>query len=200
MQTIIVRSVLHRGERLFLLSFSKDFELIALCKQLGCKYSNTHQGWTLENNRENLRAIFHCFKGKAEVDASQVFSPTKKEKPEVSPSSREQLTQEHLAKLQEYERFLRSKRFAESTIKTYVGSMQIFLNYFKDKPMSQLSNQDIIAFNNDYVLAKRLSGSFQNQVVNAIKKFFLVVENRRIDLEAIHRPKREQRLPHVLSK
>ena len=65
--------------------------------------------------------------------------------------------------------------------------------------MSQLSNQDIIAFNNDYVLAKRLSGSFQNQVVNAIKKFFLVVENRRMDIEAIHRPRTEKTLPKVLS-
>lgn len=200
MKTITITAIVHRNERVFLLTFDKDNELANRCKAIACSYTKTHAGWTLPNNRDNLRALFHHFKGIAQLDTTQVFAKSEKEKPMKPPSAKEQLTPEHQQKLLEYERFLRSKRFAESTIKTYVGSMQIFLNYFKDKPMSQLSNQDIIAFNNDYVLAKRLSGSFQNQIVNAIKKFFLVVENRRIDIEAIHRPRREQKLPHVISK
>lgn len=200
MKKITVTAVVHREHAVFLIQFSKDEELTTICKRLGCSYTKTHSGWMLPNNRDNLRALFHHFKGIAHLDTTQIFAKPQKEKPVKPPSAKEQLTLEHQQKLLEYERFLRSKRFAESTIKTYVGSMQIFLNYFKDKPMSQLSNQDIIAFNNDYVLAKRLSVSFQNQIVNAIKKFFLVVENRRMDMEAIHRPKREQRLPHVLSK
>jgi integrase/recombinase XerD len=200
MKKIIVTTLIHRDERVFLLEFEHDKALTNMCKQLDCRYTKTHKGWTLPNNRDNLRALFHHFKGIAQLDTTQVFAKPQKAKHVKPPTAKEQLTSEQQDKLVEYERFLRSKRFAESTIKTYVGSMQIFLFYFKDKPMSQLSNQDIIAFNNDYVLAKRLSGSFQNQIVNAIKKFFLVVENRRIDIEAIHRPKREHRLPHVLSK
>lgn len=200
MKKITVTAVVHREHAVFLIQFSKDEELTTSCKRLGCNYTNTHSGWTLPNNRDNLRALFHHFKGIAHLDTTQIFAKPQKEKPVKPPSAKEQLTPEHQQKLLEYERFLKSKRFAESTIKTYVGSMQIFLNYFKDKPMSQLSNQDIIAFNNDYVLAKRLSGSFQNQIVNAIKKFFLVVENRRMDIEAIHRPRSQQKLPHVISK
>jgi integrase/recombinase XerD len=199
MKKITVTAVVHREHAVFLIQFSKDEELSTICKRLGCSYTKTHSGWTLPNNRDNLRALFHHFKGIAHLDTTQIFAKPQKEKPVKPPSAKEQLTPEHQQKLLEYERFLKSKRFAESTIKTYVGSMQIFLNYFKDKPMSQLSNQDIIAFNNDYVLAKRLSGSFQNQIVNAIKKFFLVVENRRMDMEAIHRPRTEKTLPKVLS-
>jgi integrase/recombinase XerD len=200
MKTIRITTIVHRERDVFLLQFDSDSALSSICQRLGCSYTRTHTGWTFPNNRENLRLIFQHFKGLARIDVTSIFGQPKKASPSPALSSKDQLTAEHHEKLKEYERFLRSKRFAESTIKTYVGSMQIFLNYFRDKPMSQLSNQDIITFNNDYVLAKRLSGSFQNQIVNAIKKFFLVVENRRIDIEAIHRPRREQKLPHVISK
>jgi len=36
--------------------------------------------------------------------------------------------------------------------------------------------------------------------VNAIKLFYTTVEHRRLDIELIHRPKREHKLPNVLSK
>lgn len=200
MEKITVTAVVHREHAVFLMQFSKDEELSTICKRLGCSYTKTHSGWTLPNNRENLRALFHHFKGIAHLDTTQIFAKPQKEKPVKPPSAKEQLTPEHQQKLLEYERFLRSKRFAESTIKSYIASIQIFLAYFKEKPMAEISNHDIIAFNNDYILAKKLSSSFQNQMVNSIKKFFLVVANRRIDLEAIHRPRREQKLPHVISK
>ena len=46
----------------------------------------------------------------------------------------------------------------------------------------------------------RNTSSYQNQVVNAIKLFFRQIENRNIDVDLIHRPKREKLLPNVLSK
>lgn len=200
MKTITISTIAHRNERVFLLTFDKDVELANHCNAIGCSYTKTHTGWTLPNNRKNLRALFHHFKGIAHLDTTQVFAKPQKEKPVKPPSAKEQLTPKHQQKLLEYERFLRSKRFAESTIKSYIASIQLFLAYYKERPLTEITNQDVIAFNNDYILAKRLSGSFQNQMVNSIKKFFLIVANKRIDLEAIHRPRREQKLPHVISK
>jgi len=43
------------------------------------------------------------------------------------------------------------------------------------------------------------SFSYQNQVVNAIKLFFAQIEKYTIDLEALHRPRKIQKLPKVLS-
>jgi len=200
MKTITITAIVHRNERIFLLKFDKDTELANRCKAIGCSYTKTHSGWTLPNNRENLRALFHHFKGVAHLDTTPIFAKPQKQKYVKPPSAKEQLTPEHQQKLVEYERFLRSKRFAESTIKSYIAAIQIFLAYYKERPLTEITNQDVIAFNNDYILAKRLSGSFQNQMVNSIKKFFLIVANKRIDLEAIHRPRREQKLPHVISK
>ncbi|MEX2483696.1 MAG: tyrosine-type recombinase/integrase [Brumimicrobium sp.] len=196
MRNLTIKLREHRGKNVFMLQFPKDFELITKCKSIGAKYSNTHKGWWLPNNSKNKQLIADTFaeylvENKAESSIAEIKKPK---------TAAENLTDEHKACIEKYILFLKSKRFADSTIKSYVYSTQLFLAYFKDRPMEGLTIEDIITFNNDYILAKRLSSSFQNQMVNSIKKFFLVVENRRMDIDAIHRPRREQKLPHVISK
>lgn len=96
--------------------------------------------------------------------------------------------------------WLKSRRYSENTIKTYSEALKSFLVFFGDKPTDEITNADVIFYNNDYILKNGLSPSYQNQIVNAIKLFFLSVENRKIEIEKIHRPKREKLLPNVLSK
>lgn len=72
--------------------------------------------------------------------------------------------------------------------------------HFRKKDIKSINNSDIILFNNDYILKKNLSSSYQNQMVNAIKLFYWMVENRNLEIEKVHRPKREKTLPKVLSK
>lgn len=58
----------------------------------------------------------------------------------------------------------------------------------------------MIAFNNQYILAHKLSASYQNQFVNALKLFFKIIEQKALEPELIHRPKTNKVLPNVLSK
>ena len=110
------------------------------------------------------------------------------------------LSTEREAKVEQFKHYLQSKRFSESTIKTYSDALRIFLRYFADKPIEGIDNQDVIQFNVNYILANGYSSTYQNQVVNSIKKFFLKVEHRSLDLEAIERPRSAYKLPNVLSK
>jgi integrase/recombinase XerD len=61
-------------------------------------------------------------------------------------------------------------------------------------------NDHVIKFNVEYILANHYSSAFQNQVVNAVKLFFSKIENTTMNLESVHRPRREKVLPNVLSK
>jgi integrase/recombinase XerD len=45
-----------------------------------------------------------------------------------------------------------------------------------------------------------LSSSYQNQIVNSIKLYFKTCRDTKIEVDKIHRPKREKVLPNVLSK
>ena len=96
--------------------------------------------------------------------------------------------------------WLNSRRYSQNTIKTYVEALNVFLKYFSHKKISEISNSDIVEFNNDYILKNKLSSSYQNQMVNAVKLFYGTVEQRVLNLDLIHRPKTENTLPNVLSK
>lgn len=106
----------------------------------------------------------------------------------------------HQDHLHSFKLYMRSKRFSENTINSYTNALKVFLNFYSDKNIQELSEDHLIRFDNEYILAKRLSSSMQNQVINAIKKFFIIIENRRMDIDSIHRPRKERKLPHVLSK
>lgn len=58
----------------------------------------------------------------------------------------------------------------------------------------------MIVYQHDYILKKKLSVSFQNQIINAIKLYFGILKNNTIAVEKIYRPKQEKLLPNVLSK
>lgn len=105
-----------------------------------------------------------------------------------------------LLKAEAFKNWMQSKRYSNSTISAYTDALVIFLRYHADKTLNDINNQDLIDFNNRYILANKFSSSYQNQVVNAVKLFFGTVENRKLDLELVHRPRREHRLPNVLSK
>ena len=99
-----------------------------------------------------------------------------------------------------FRQFLLSKRYSANTIKTYTDAFSVFIRFMANKPPLQWNLQDIIHFNNEYILKNGHSVSYQNQMVNAIKLILKIIENRVIKVEDIHRPRPEHRLPNVLSK
>jgi integrase/recombinase XerD len=107
---------------------------------------------------------------------------------------------EHAQKIDNFKRWLASKRYAENTIQTYTDALKSFLAFYNEKPIAVFESQDLITYNNDYILKNKLSSSFQNQIVNAIKLFFKSIEHQQMNPELLHRPKKEKTLPNVLSK
>ncbi len=67
---------------------------------------------------------------------------------------------------------MQHKRYSESTIKTYLDGAKSFVMFIHPKPMQEADNNDMVRYVNDYIIANRLSLSYQNQVVNACKLIF----------------------------
>ncbi len=107
---------------------------------------------------------------------------------------------EGIASIETFKRYLLSKRYSPNTINTYSDALKSFLTFCNTKAVKDISNDDFIAYNNDYILKNKFSSSYQNQIVNAIKLFFKIVKDSKIEIDKIHRPKREKTLPNVLSK
>ena len=154
--------------------------------------------------RSSLQSeLFALLKGKAWLDYSALSG--KSNPAELNPVNKEEKIIIHIQpdlklKLDEFRQWMLSRRYSSNTIDTYTDALKSFLGFFKDKQAADFQNRDLVQFNNAYILKKRLSSSYQNQVVNAVKLFFRTVEGRKLDPELIHRPKREKVLPNVLSK
>jgi integrase/recombinase XerD len=99
-----------------------------------------------------------------------------------------------------FKKWMEHKRYSESTIKTYIQAIGTFLRFIKPKTSADAINDDMVRFVHQYMLPRKLSLSYQNQAVNAARLFFKTIQGSRLITEQIERPRREHKLPNVLSK
>jgi integrase/recombinase XerD len=95
---------------------------------------------------------------------------------------------------------MKHRRYSESTINTYADAVKQFLVFFRDRDIRTLNNDDMIEYVHEHIIKNKLSFSYQNQLVNGVKLFFREVEKSKIELDKLQRPRREHKLPNVLSK
>ncbi len=169
--------ITHRKEKRIAVYFEKDAALISRIKALeGSRWSQTLKLWHLPDTDENRKR----FKLPLVAD--------------TLPSN------EGIIQIAKFKQWLRSKRYSESTIVTYSEALKSFLVFCNNKAIADISNEDVIVYNNEYILKSGLSSSYQNQIVNSIKLYFKTCRDTKIEVDKIHRPKREKVLPNVLSK
>ena len=205
--SIKVRKVVHNNENRIIISFPYEEELVLLIKKFeDARWSKTHRAWHIPQNKYNISDIFKVFKNKAWVDYRGFFfkdvleTTVESGKRGAKTVLEEKISAEAVEKIEKFRFWLHSRRYSPSTINTYLDSIRTFLRFYAFKKIQEIDNNDLIRFNNEYILANNYSASFQNQVVNAVKLFFKTIENSPLDIDAIPRPKRAKKLPNVLSK
>lgn len=169
--------ITHRKEKRIAVYFEKNAVLITRIKKLtGVRWSQTLGAWHLPDTEEN-RIRF-----------------------KLTPLSHNIPSGEGITQIEKFKQYLRSKRYSESTISTYSEALKSFLVFYREKPIAEITNEDVIVYNNEYILKNNLSASYQNQIVNSIKLFFQTIRDTKMMVDKIHRPKRAKVLPNVLSK
>lgn len=194
--TFRLEHAIHSGKSVICIRFPLHQQAIALVKKHGATWSRTLGCWYVSHDEQTLNALVSDLRSIGKTDITTIPGPTATS-PKTNSSS---LTDDTVANLEKFKRWMRSRRYSESTIETYSDAMRAFLTYYRHKSIRSICNQDLLDFNNDYILKKKLSSAYQNQVVNAVKLFFRQIENKAMDVELIHRPKRSKPLPNVLSK
>ncbi len=103
--------------------------------------------------------------------------------------------------LETFTKFLQANRYSENTIKSYLDAMKLFArNMEPDLSPHEITNHTITEFMQRYAYQKKLSVSWQRMLINAIKLYFSIAENKKLDIEKIVRPRKDKLLPNVLSK
>jgi integrase/recombinase XerD len=197
MKTIKLQIDTHYNEEVVCFIFEKDYKLIELLKtKLNARWSATKKYWYQPRIEFNLNKTLETLKDIAWVDIKEITKSTTRNisKPEILPTNDVQ------QEIEAFQKWLKFKRYSPNTIKTYSDALFVFLNFFRHKNTTNLNNNDVVFFVNEHILKQKLSFSYQNQIINAIKLYFREIRKSKIEVDALQRPRREHKLPNVLSK
>ena len=98
----------------------------------------------------------------------------------------------------QYEKRLKIKRYAKSTIKTYISQIKMFLSFFR-KDAKSISISEIEMYIRKCVEQDKISFSTQKAVLGTIKLFYKLVFDKDIAIEYLYPSRQEYKLPNVLS-
>jgi integrase/recombinase XerD len=191
----------HGNEVVFLIApqVSSITSIVRCIKSI--RWSQKFGKWYIPRNEFILDNVFKALKGIAYIDYSSIKVQKRTEHVKIDQSSiKKSVPDEISSRLNKLKLWLNHKRYSESTIKTYSECVKSFLMFVHPKSVHDVTNEDMVSFVNEYIIKNNLSYSFQNQVINAVKILFREIEHCQFDVEKFERPRREYKLPNVLSK
>lgn len=165
------------------------------------KWSSKNNAVYIKNNKENLTQVFKTFRGIAWVD-TRLFITNKpiKDNPKLNIDSfrNRKIVDGFKYCPEEFLIKLELKRYSYNTAKTYISLFEKFINRFYDIPVNHLTEIEIRQYLKE-LHDLELSNSYLHQMVNSIKFYFEIVMNMPNRMYTIERPRREIKLPKVLS-
>lgn len=185
-----ITPIQYKGEPRLKVEFANIASLNKKIRSIsGATFSATLKAWHVPDNAESRTQLNYY---------NPDLEPEKKDIEKVEQSMEVPV---HIVEaIKQFEYYLNSKRYRPNTIKTYKEALLSFLKFWSHKKISEIDANDLVVYNNEYIIRKNLSVSFQSQIVNAIKLYFGTQTNRALDIAQIHRPKKVKRNPNVLSK
>ena len=111
------------------------------------------------------------------------------------------IPQETLNKIEEMRKWMKQRRYSESTINTYITFIKTFFANNIHLKWDAVDTEHIEKYNYDFFIKGNRSYSSQNQWINAVKTFMKVHDLKsKSELDGIARPRKQNRLPNVLTK
>jgi site-specific recombinase XerD len=176
-----------RNERRIALLFDYDEDVIALIKQIeGRKWSASNTFWHIPFFNNYLGKLNSKFHGKLEFIED---TETRQESIAVTKPSFPV----------EYIETLKLKNYSVPTIKTYRLHFQRFLKYYQNTKLEAITHEQIRKYLLYLVEEKKYSTSAQNQAINSIKFYYEKVLGKPVEKYYVPRPRKEKKLPEVLS-
>ncbi len=204
LKSITLYHLMIKSQKMIGIKFSPDKLIQGLIKGLpNPKWSNQYNMAYIPNTKGNLGIIFNTFKGVVWINYNRFLTNkpinTNNETVDVEWFRKRKPIPEYRLCPEEYLLKLELKRYANSTVRTYVSFFEMFINFHKDKELHAIDESDIRVFLQN-LIQKKVSNSYINQAINAIKFYYEVVLGMPNRFYEIERPRKESKLPKVISK
>ena len=189
---IETRDCIINDKKRIALLFRYDEDIITLVKQIeGRRWSATNKYWHIPYQENYLEVLNKKFRGKLEFirSTNDIEVKVANNKPSYTKA------------LKDYSDQLILKRYSENTMVIYKEQIIRFFKYYPGIDPFKLTDEDVKEYLLHLLKKKKISLSYQKQVVSAIKFYFEKVLGRDTKKYYFEIPKiKEQKLPMVLSK
>jgi integrase/recombinase XerD len=91
-------------------------------------------------------------------------------------------------------------RYSPRTNESYLALLEYFFRYFNGKDPLEITGNEVSEFIHEFIINQGYSGSYQNQMISAIKTFYKISGRKKFSFEILERPRRSRALPKVFSK
>ncbi|GMN11258.1 site-specific integrase [Croceitalea sp. MTPC9] len=204
LQSITLYHLMIRNQKMIGIKFAPNKLVQSLIKGLpNPKWSKQYNMAYIPNTKSNLGLIFNTFKGVVWINYNRFLTNkpinTKNECIDVAWFRKRKTVPEYRLCPEEYLLKLELKRYANNTVRTYVSFFEMFINHYKEKELNTINESDIRAFLQT-LIRRKVSNSYLNQAINAIKFYYEVVLGMPNRFYEIERPRKESKLPKVISK
>jgi len=175
--------------------FKYDERIIHILKSIpGRRWSPEAGFWYIPKHQFNLDRFTKSFGPDAVIN----FSALENSRDQTSQASTS-ANENHKDIPPEYLDVLVRKRYSQNTIKTYVSYMGDFVKEFKGRKLDSIRTWEINAYISRLIRTRGISTSQQNQRISAIKFYYEKVLGRKKMYYHLNRPKKEKKLPRVLT-
>lgn len=193
----------HKGKEILLVGFAHNSKLYEYLNKYGIFWSKSLKSFYLPYSRPATNDLFQYLRKEGYfIDYSALKSKLTSEK-NIPLGKKvilgQQITDKDENKIEVFTKWMAQKRYSENTINTYESMLLVFFRFHSPKSANEISENDVLRFNVDYIMANGFSYTYQNQMINAIKLFYRQQGNTTLDLENLERPKKSKKLPVVLS-
>tara|TARA_R110002051_G_scaffold4043_8_gene21476 strand:+ start:17295 stop:18422 length:1128 start_codon:yes stop_codon:yes gene_type:complete len=203
-KSITLYHLMIKNQKMIGIKFTPDKLIQNLIKGLPePKWSKEYHMVYIRNSKKNLGAIFSTFKGVVWINYNKFLSNrpinTFNEEVDVQWFRNRETAPGYRVCPEEYLLKLELKKYANSTVKTYVTFFEMFINHFYNRELHTLNEVDIRSFL-QRLIHRNVSNSYLNQAINAIKFYYEIVLGMPNRFYEIERPRKEFKLPTVISK
>lgn len=201
---ITLKNLVIEKEKYIGLKFYTDKVILALVNDLPkVKWSDEYRMNYILNTPGNLDLIFNTFRGIAWINCSHFYPRgtfgREKDPVDVLWLQNRQPVEGRKYCPEIYLEKLELKCYSVNTVKTYVSCFEAFMNHYSERPLEDLNEKDIRLYLQK-LIRTNCSHSYINQAINSIKFYYEVVLEMPNRFYSIERPRREEKLPEVLSK
>ncbi len=184
---IKLRRGFHKGQNIIRIEFPYHIQITDILRShTTATWSRTMGCWYIDEEDFDLPYFIKIFTKIAFVDTESLNNDLKNINKNMSVRKYPYRKLINLPK--GYVELLEQKRYSKSTLSTYSAYFKDFIYYFNDRDLTTIQTEEI----NNYILSlikvSNISGSEQNQRINAIKFYYEKILSREKQLIQIERP------------